>query len=90
MSDYKYQELENHLRDIAKDKLSISLSFKQIEDILGFDLPKSARTHRAWWGNEIDTSSRSQARAWRNAGFVVESLQQNRAGSVQFKRVRLP
>jgi hypothetical protein len=30
----------------------VQLTFEQIEEILGSDLPDSARKHRSWWGNE--------------------------------------
>lgn len=45
--------------------------FSEIERILGFGLPPSARRHRAWWAN---TESHSQARAWLAAGWRVDTV----------------
>lgn len=44
----------------------VRATFKQIERILGFDLPVSARTHRQWWEND---SKHAQGKAWLDVGF---------------------
>jgi CBS domain-containing protein len=48
------------------------VEFKDIEELLGEKLPDSARNHRAWWGNHY--SEHGQARAWLNAGFLVDGV----------------
>ena len=69
----KYYNLQKYLED--QDKSSITLSFEEIEEILGFELPSTAINKRSWWGNEdIETTRHSQCRAWRNAGWKVESV----------------
>jgi hypothetical protein len=53
----------------------ISVTFKQIEEILGFRLPNTARKDPAWWANEKSVTSRHvQCRAWLDAGFHTENL----------------
>ena len=72
----KYDPLETHLLALPRSKRFITLSFSDIETILGEPLPKSAITHRQWWENQSDTSTRSQASAWMFAGFAVDSVHQ--------------
>ncbi len=68
---YHYDPLKRHLE--ASSEEVVSLSYKQIEAIIGRSLPPSARSRfrRQWWAN---TESHSQARAWlkarRNAKMV--------------------
>jgi len=46
----KYKSLYEYLENrYAK---TVVLTFAQIEDLLGFTLPDSARVHQAWWGNQ--------------------------------------
>ncbi len=46
----KYEPLSLFLSKVKENQ--ITLTFKEVEKILGFDLPYSARTHRAWWSND--------------------------------------
>ena len=54
----------------TEDKDAITLSFAQVESILGFPLPKSAYTYNAWWAN----GGHSQAAAWMNVGYQVAGV----------------
>ena len=56
------------LEDI-KDKNNISLSLKEIEEILGKKLPQKAYTEIQRWEN---SDSHTQARTWLRAGWKVE------------------
>jgi len=47
---------------------SVRLSFTEIEEIIGFPLPESARQHRAYWAN---TTTHSISSCWMNAGYKV-------------------
>jgi hypothetical protein len=47
ITDGKYQFLYKYLEGRYAD--TVVLSFRQIEDLLGFALPALARTDRAWW-----------------------------------------
>lgn len=83
----KYQALANHLRKLAPSETDLSLTFEQIENIIGFPLPDSAFKYREWWSNQSDTSNRPQARAWINSGFRVDNVHQDRKnGRVRFIR----
>lgn len=83
----KYEPLEIHLRATPPKVREVTLSFAEIERILGAPLPESSITHRPWWGNQRDSKSRPQAHAWLSAGFLVDTVNQGRAhGSVRFKR----
>ena len=67
----KYYPLEQHLNALGQqDKYEWNASFKQVEHILGFALPSSARTYPEWWANEnLSYTSKSQCKAWAQAGW---------------------
>lgn len=62
--DQAWSRLTEHLQETSGGDLT--LSYGQIEQIIGRDLPASARKHQAFWSN-----SSSYARAWTKAGFEV-------------------
>jgi len=82
----KYQPLKRFLAGQSEKMNALTLSFKEIEEILCTSLPISAFKHNAWWANQSDTSKRPQARSWIDAGFIVESKNQNEKW-VRFERV---
>jgi hypothetical protein len=53
---------------------TVPATFKQIESVLGFALPDTARSNPQWWGNETGDSRHAQCRAWLNAGFETRNL----------------
>jgi hypothetical protein len=61
----KYEPLYRHLR--ASDREYLEFSFTDIEEILGFPLPASARRYPAWWSNS--DVSHVQAQAWLRADY---------------------
>lgn len=63
----KYRRLYAHLCSLAASEWRAS--FREIEDVLGFELPDSARLHRPWWANQSPGSGHSQALAWGAAGW---------------------
>lgn len=69
----KYDPLQTYLDRHESDQCI--LSFAEIERILGAELPRSAREHRQWWENQVDTRNRPQANAWQSAGWDVRSVQ---------------
>jgi hypothetical protein len=79
----KYDPLRTFLQSSPVSR--VSMSFEQIEQLLGASLPESARVHRAWWANEA-VGQHVQARSWLEAGFSVTALDQERR-SVVFERV---
>lgn len=65
----RYEGLAKHLECVGASSTTLTLS--EIERILGADLPRSAREHRAWWAND---PHHSQARAWLEVGWRVRSV----------------
>ena len=63
----KYAPLHVHLSARADSRWHAS--FGEIEAVLGFNLPASARRYPAWWANENSGGSHSHSRAWREAGW---------------------
>ena len=68
----------------ARQGTALRLGFADVERIIQWRLPRSARRHRAWWAN---TRMHVQAVAWLEAGWVVEAVDLA-AETVRF--VRLP
>ncbi|HVX80299.1 MAG TPA: hypothetical protein VHB23_02905 [Devosiaceae bacterium] len=60
----KYLPLRNLLQRQAAGL--VTLTFEEIEGILGSPLPISARKHQAWWSANVPR--RSQDHAWIEAG----------------------
>jgi hypothetical protein len=56
-------------------------SFAELEKVLGFPLPKGARTGKAWWKND---AAAPHSRAWTDAGW--EAAADPAAGQVTFHR----
>lgn len=48
------------------------MSFAEIEDILRFKLPASARLYTAWWSN--DSTRHSHSNEWLSAGWRTEAV----------------
>ena len=76
----KYNPLYDHLVSANDDV--VSLSFEEIEDILGFDLPASAHLYQAWWANERE-GTHSHARSWLDASYETQGVDLN-AQTVRF------
>ena len=66
----KYQRLYSHLCNLPDREWRAS--FADIEVVLGFDLPESARLHRPWWSNQSD--GHSQTVAWTAAGWETAEV----------------
>ena len=66
----EYQRLYEYLRDRYAN--CVVLTFAEIEDLLGFSLPESARLELEWWNGASPTGGRSaQAHSWTLAGRTV-------------------
>lgn len=67
----KYAPLGDYLKKQTGTR--VTLSFKDVEGIIGEPLPPSARAHPAWWAN--DTNGRHvHANEWLNAGWKTDSV----------------
>lgn len=62
----KYRPLGDYL--VKQHEVTVFLAFQRIEQILGFALPPSAYSHRAWWANSL---LHPQAGSWLNVGWKV-------------------
>jgi hypothetical protein len=62
----KYQPLTDYLVALAADEAT--LTFAEIEAIVGTALPPSARTSRFWASVTAGVHRLPQAQAWRRAG----------------------
>ena len=78
----KYAPLEQFLQ--SSDQGFISMTFSELEQILGDTLPKSAYIYDAWWGNGWHL----QARAWLDAGYKAEQVHLEKQ-TVCFRRTKL-
>ena len=61
----KYEPLTKHL--LSRQQGKIAMTFPELEHLLGFPLPPSARKHRAWWSN--NPSNSVMTKAWLAAGY---------------------
>ena len=78
----KYAPLHRHLAALTENLWRAS--FDEIEQILGFRLPDSARLYPAWWSNG---GAHSHVLAWEAAGFRVRP--KLRKEVIVFERDRL-
>ncbi len=83
----KYDALRLYLDD--SDALQVTLSFKDMERILGFKLSETAKTHREWWANKRMNNSR-QCDSWLHAGWQVffADLHRQEVTFVRYKAAR--
>ena len=68
----KYHQLYRHLCNLPS--LEWRTTFREIESIIGFELPASARLHRPWWANQSGSNGHSQALAWSVAGWETAEV----------------
>jgi DNA-binding XRE family transcriptional regulator len=73
----KYYPLHEYLRPLPQDK-PVTLTFDQVETIIGVSLPPSARASRSWWAN----STTPQSRAWLEAGWLMDAVDIGEAWAV--------
>ncbi|HEX2726546.1 MAG TPA: hypothetical protein VHN20_12060 [Beijerinckiaceae bacterium] len=66
----KFEPLTRYLNSLSTHERR--MSFEEIEKILGFELPPSARKHRPWWSNNPHNSA--MTKAWLSAGYRTEQV----------------
>ena len=66
----KYAPLESHLRDSGR--AHVSMTFNEIERVIGAQLPPAAFKHRALWSN--NPSNWVMTKAWLAAGYETERV----------------
>src|ERR1700747_89941 len=70
----KYAPLYLHLRELTAETNEWSTTFGDIEKLLKFKLPDSARIHRPWWANQGERGGHSHALAWEMAGWKTSQV----------------
>ncbi len=65
--DSRYTPLADWLNGKSGSRDTVKLSFEQVEEIIGADLPNSAYKHRAWWAN--DSVTHNHSKLWLDVGW---------------------
>jgi hypothetical protein len=81
----KYEPLAKFLRDQRTSE--VSLTFADIERIVGTKLPPKAQHHRAWWSN--NPNNNVMTKVWLAAGFRSEQVDLE-GRRLTFRRVDRP
>ena len=66
----KYAALHKYLKERYAD--AVTLSFRQIEDVLGSELPAVARVQSEWWTTTNVEPGYPQSQTWALAGRTAE------------------
>ena len=69
----KYAPLYRHLVSIPASP-EWRVTFGEVESILGFRLPDSARLYRPWWSNQNKGAGHSHALSWHAAGWKTREV----------------
>jgi len=77
----KYDALGTYLRQ--RNQSEVSMTFAEIERIVGFTLPKSHK-RLAWWSNSVGNNV--MTRVWINAGYRADKVDVA-ARTIVFRRV---
>jgi len=80
----KYSYLSIFLARKARYRDQVTLTFRQIEEIIGDRLPFSSYNYKHWWSN---TQNRSPSEAWLTVGWTVVRVDLDRK-EVTFHRER--
>ena len=83
----KYAPLYRHLS--VRSETEWRASFDEVEAILGFRLPDSARLYRPWWSNQRKGGGHSHALAWQAAGWRTSAIDLE-AETLVFRRTEDP
>lgn len=67
----KYMKLAEYLARRLRALNEVTLSFHEIEEIIGDRLPDSARMRRSWWSN---VRGRMPSEAWLTVGWAVREV----------------
>ncbi len=79
----KYHRLYTYLHSLQIQEWRTS--FREVEAIVGFELPASARVHRPWWGNQRRGNGHSHSLTWNVAGWETGEVDME-AETLLFRR----
>ena len=65
----KYAPLEEYLT--SQEEKNVTITYEEMENLVGFKLPNSAYKHRAWWSN----GKKGGSKFWLRVGWLVDSVQ---------------
>jgi hypothetical protein len=83
MTANKFDPLRDHL--LAQQADELVLTYEQIENILGFGLPRAAQ-RAEWWFDDSPEHPKQQRIAVRDAGYDARRLSESK---VQFRKSSL-
>lgn len=66
----KYTPLQRFLE--SRPATEVAMTFEEVERVLGFALPDSARNYAAWWSN--NTGTHVGVKAWRDIGWKTSRV----------------
>lgn len=66
----KYEPLNKYLTERYAD--AVTLTFGQIEDVMGSALPELARTRKDWWTTTVGSEDHAQSETWTRAGRTAQ------------------
>lgn len=69
LGDYKYEALMNYFQSLEVNK--VTLTYDDIEKIIGFKLPKSAYQYSAYWSK---SKTHTITRSWIENGWNINVL----------------
>jgi hypothetical protein len=78
----KYEPLYDYL--MKETRADFILTFEEIEEILGFGLPRSA-SRAEWWDDDTPEHPRDQAQAIHQAGY--DSRRSSDGTKVRFRKI---
>jgi hypothetical protein len=82
MTENKYDPLRDYL--LNEKRADFVLTFEEIEDILGFALPRSAQ-RAEWWDDDTPEHPRLQRQAIRDGGFDSRRMPEGKG--VRFRKI---
>ena len=80
----KYQKLYEYLCGLPGQVWNTS--FREIESVIGFKLPDSARKYPQWWENRENPQGWPQRLAWSTAGWKTAEVDMS-AEALVFRRL---
>lgn len=87
MGPRKYAPLRDYLAGQPPTIDALTLTFAQIEALIGGPLPVTAQTRQFWVNRRRAWDASSQARAWHDAGWRVAAVSLAHPGTVTFARL---